>query len=286
MKKKNNKLVPQEPKDTGHEWDGIREYDNPDVLWLRYTFYITVFFALGYWLLYPAWPTPHSPGILNWSSEKEVKEQLQALEKVRKQYQDEFDKASFEEILKNPKLLKFGLAGGQSVFQNNCAMCHGAGGGGNIGYPNLTAGAWLWGGKLEDIYTTLKYGIRSDHPEARQSAMAAFGKDGVLTSAQIYLVTDYVLSLSTKNVMPTDSAGGKIFAEQCASCHGDKGQGGRDFGAPALNDAIWLYGSDKEQIFDIIYHGRAGLMPYWEGKLSDSSIKQAVIYVHQLGGGE
>jgi cytochrome c oxidase cbb3-type subunit 3 len=283
--KPNHKEQKHEPKTTGHEWDGIQEYDNPDTLWLRYTFYIAVFFSLGYWVLFPAWPTPNNVGVLGWSSVREVNRDIAEIEKIRKKYQDEFDKSSFEEIMKNPKLLKFALAGGKSVFENNCAQCHGVGGGGNPGgYPNLTTGAWLWGGKLDDLYTTIKYGIRSEHPDTRESIMAAFGKDKILTADQINKVTDYVLSLSS--TPDTTSEGHKIFQENCASCHGDKGQGGREFGAPNLSDAVWLYGNDRETIHDVIFNGRGGVMPYWEGKLSDSSIRQVVIYEHQLGGGE
>jgi cytochrome c oxidase cbb3-type subunit 3 len=278
------KIKSVEQKDTGHEWDGIKEYDNPDPLWLRYTFYAAVFFALIYWVLYPSWPTPNNMNVLGWSSSKEVEAKLKEIEKIRLIYQEEFSKASFEEIQKNHTLMKFALAGGQSTFLNNCAVCHGAGGGGNQGYPNLTAGAWLWGGKIDDIYTTIKQGIRSEHPDTRDSIMAAFGKDGILKSDQIEKLVDYVLSL--KDGADINSEAHQIFQSNCASCHGDKGQGGRDFGAPALNDAVWLYGNSKDTIYDVIYNGRGGVMPYWEGKLSDSSIRQVAIYIHQLGGGE
>lgn len=283
--KADNKKQKHESKTTGHEWDGIKEYNNPDVLWLRYTFYLAVFFSLGYWILFPAWPTPHDVGVLGWSSVKEVNRDIAEIEKIRKKYQDEFDKSSFEEIIKNPKLLKFALAGGKSVFENNCAQCHGAGGGGNPGgYPNLTTGGWLWGGKLDELYTTMKYGIRSEHPETRQSIMAAFGKDKILTADQINKVTDYVISL--RNLPDSSSEGHKIFQENCFSCHGEQGQVRREFGAPNLTDAVWLYGKDRETVHDVIFNGRGGVMPYWEGKLSDSSIRQVVIYEHQLGGGE
>lgn len=280
IKNKNKPTV----KDTGHEWDGIREYDNPDPLWLRYTFYAAVLFTLIYWFLYPSSPTPNNIDLLNWSSVNQLNKELQEVEKIRYAYQADFDKSTFSEIMESPLLKKFALAGGKSTFKNNCAVCHGAGGGGNTGYPNLTAGAWLWGGSMDEIYYTIKHGIRSDHPDARESIMAAFGKDGILTAGQIEKLVDYVLSL--RSGVDTHSEAHKIFQENCAACHGDKGQGGRDFGAPALNDAVWLYGSDPQTIYDVIYNGRGGVMPSWENKLSDSAIRQVVIYVHQLGGGE
>ena len=274
----------KESKTTNHEWDGIKEYDNPDPFWLRLFFYIALFFALVYWLLYPSWPVPNGKGFLNWSARKELKDGLDKIDKIRNKYQESFDKSTFEEILKNKDLLKFANAGGKSAFQNNCEVCHGKGGGGNIGYPNLTTGAWLWGGTIDDIYTTLKYGIRSGHDETRDSAMAAFGKDKILDSSQIDALTKYILNLNNKDY--SNKKANELYQEHCASCHGKNAEGGKEFGAPNLKDAIWLYGSDYKTIYDVIYNGRAGVMPYWQGKLSDSTIRQLAIYVHQLGGGK
>lgn len=282
--KKTQKNNLNEIKTTGHEWDGIKENDLPDPLWLRYMFYIALFFSLGYWLLYPSWPSQHADGALDWSSEKELKQSLDEIESVRNVYLSEFNKTEFHDVLKTPELLKFALAGGKAAFANNCAVCHGAGGNGNTGYPNLTAGAWIWGGKIEDIYQTLKYGIRSGHEESRDSQMAAFGKDGLLTKEEVNVLTEYVISLHQKGAV--NQKGDQLFQQHCASCHGKSGEGGREFGAPTLNDAVWLYGDSKEAIYDVIYNGRQGVMPYWSGKLDDPTIKQLAIYVHQLGGGE
>jgi cytochrome c oxidase cbb3-type subunit 3 len=272
------------PKTMGHEWDGIKEYDNPDPFWLRLFFYIALIFALIYWLLYLSLPVPNGKGILDWSSKKQLNKGIEKIEKLRSKYQEQFDKSSFEEILKDKNLMKFVNAGGKSAFQNNCAVCHGAGGGGNIGYPNLTSGAWLWGGKTDDIYTTLNYGIRSGHEETRDSAMAAFGKDKMLTSKQIDILSKYILNLNNKDLF--NKGADALYQEHCASCHGKDAKGDREFGAPNLKDAIWLYGNDYNTIYDVIYNGRAGVMPYWKDKLSDSTIRQLAVYIHQLGGGE
>ncbi|WPX96043.1 cytochrome-c oxidase, cbb3-type subunit III [Candidatus Bandiella euplotis] len=273
----------EETKTTGHEWDGIKEYDTPDPFWLRLFFYGSLFFALGYWLLYPAWPVPNSGGILGWSSGGEVDEKLKDLEKVRFKYQEQFNKSSFEEVLKDKKLTKFAMAGGKSAFENNCVVCHGAGGGGNIGYPSLASGAWMWGGEIDDIYTTIKYGIRSNHDDTRDSAMAAFGKDKILTPKQIDSLTKYVMNLNNNSYSDDDA--NALFQQNCSSCHGADASGLKEFGAPNLRDAIWLYGKDYNTIYDVIYNGRAGVMPYWQGKLSDPTIRQLAIYVNQLSGG-
>ena len=267
-------------KTTGHQWDGIKEYDNPDPSWLRVLFYGALIFAIVYWLFYPSWPTPNSVGVLDWSAEKQLEQELQEIEKMRSSYQEQFDKASFDDILKDKGLLKFALAGGYSAFQNNCAVCHGTNAQGNLGYPNLKDGEWIWGGSIDDIYTTLKYGIRSDHEETRESAMAAFGKEGILSKEQISSLAYYVMNLNNKKY--NDPKAEALYQEQCSSCHGKNGEGSIEQGAPNLQDAIWLYSGDFASIYDVIYNGRAGVMPYWEGKLSDSTIRQLAIYVHQL----
>lgn len=270
---------------TGHSWDGIEEFKNPDPFWLRLVFYIALFFALGYWFLYPSWPSQYVHGILDWSQYKELADGQKEIMQRRSVYLEEFNKASFDQIINNKDLFKFAVTGGRAAFINNCAVCHGSAGQGNPGgYPNLTTGAWLWGGKIDNIYQTLKYGIRSGHEEARESQMAAFGKDGLLKQEEIKMLVDFVAGLRTGEDQKDEAKA--LYQKNCASCHGDKGQGNYEFGAPALNDAVWLYGSDKETIYDVIYNGRQGVMPYWINKLDDATIRQLSIYVHSLGGGE
>jgi cytochrome c oxidase cbb3-type subunit 3 len=283
--KRNHQEDQQDPKTTGHSWDGIEEFDNPDPKWLRMLFYGMLAVSLIYWILYPSFPSQRQDGVLSWSQYKEADAMLQEVHKLKAPYIAEFNKSSFEEIINNPKLLKFALAGGRSAFQNNCAVCHGAGGMGQRGYPNLTSGNWLWGGKPSDIYTTLLYGIRSTHDETRQSQMAAFGRDGILKHEEIELMVDMVIDMH-KGITQHSTEATALYKQHCASCHGPNGEGGREFGAPKLNSSIWLYGGERETVYDVIYNGRQGVMPYWKGRLDDATIRQLVIYVHQLGGGE
>ena len=118
--------------------------------------------------------------------------------------------------------------------------------------------------------------------------MLAFGKDGILKKDEIVTVANYVRSLSS---LPTAAgnnaaAGAKIFADNCASCHGDNGKGNQELGAPNLTDKIWLYGSDEATLIETISNGRAGVMPAWVGRLDPSTIKALTVYVHSLGGGK
>ena len=180
----------------------------------------------------------------------------------------------------------FALAGGRVAFANNCASCHGAGGqGAPGGFPSLADDDWIWGGGLEDIQHTIRHGIRANESdEQRQSQMPRFGVDGLLTAAQINDVSEHVLSLTNR---ATDQAaatrGAAIYAEQCASCHGERGEGNRDVGAPRLNDQIWLYGDGKRAIQAMIQNPRNGVMPSWQGRLDPAVINMLTVYVQSLG---
>jgi cytochrome c oxidase cbb3-type subunit 3 len=129
--------------------------------------------------------------------------------------------------------------------------------------------------------------VRNANAESRNSAMPRFGADGVLTRAQISDVADYVLSLSG-GAASADAVkrGAPLFAENCAACHGEKGEGNVEMGAPRLSDKIWLYGGDKATVVQTITNSRNGTMPAWSERLDDATVKMLTIYVHTLGGGK
>ena len=175
------------------------------------------------------------------------------------------------------------MAGGRSAFQTTCMQCHGAGGGGSLGYPNLVDDDWIWGGSIDQIYATIAHGIRNTDDKSRQSMMPRFGVDGLLTGAQVAAVTDYVLSLSGKAKATPEGA--KIYAEQCVACHKADGKGDQELGAPNLADGIWLYGGDRDAVYRSIFYARNGNMPAWSGRLDEATIKMLAVYVQALGGG-
>ena len=275
---------------TGHAWDGIKELNTPLPRWWLLTFYATIIWAIGYWIAYPAWPlvSSYTTGVLNWSSRSAVAVELANLEKIRGEKMAALGSASLADIEKDPALLALARARGKTVFGDNCAPCHGSGAAGAKGYPNLNDDDWLWGGTLDQIMQTIQYGVRSGHPKTHESAMLAFGKEGVLKPEQIVTVANYVRSLSGLPTAPgyDAAAGAKIFADNCAACHGDKGQGNQELGAPNLTDKIWLYGSDEATIIETITNGRSGVMPAWVDRLDPSTIKVLAVYVHSLGGGK
>lgn len=269
-----------------HEWDDIRELDNPMPRWWLWTFYVCILISIAGWFLYPAWPTltDHTKGYLGWTMHKELQEGQAEIMVRKASYLKKFRAIPLDKIEDNAKIYNFALAGGASAFKDNCATCHGTGGAGAKGYPNLNDDDWLWGGDVNTIYETIKYGIRSTHDDSRISAMPAFGKDGLLSQKQISDVTDYVLSLSSGT--STNGDGKQIFSDNCSACHGADAKGGREFGAPNLADAIWLFGSDKETVSRTIQNSRSGVMPHWVERLDDDTIRQLSLYVHSLGGGE
>jgi cytochrome c oxidase cbb3-type subunit 3 len=275
---------------TGHEWDGIKELNTPLPKWWLYTFYGTVIWGLAYTVAYPAWPLISSatPGLLGYSSRGEVVETIEAAKLAQKDSLDKIAAANVEDILKDETLLSFAQAGGAAAFKVNCVQCHGAGAAGSVGYPNLNDDDWIWGGSPDAIYVTLKNGIRyANNAETRDSQMPAFGTDGILTPEQIDEVSNYVVSLSGEQADAAKVEPGKtVYAENCASCHGEDGKGGRDFGAPNLTDKIWLYGGTLDQVKAQIAKPRMGVMPAWSHRLDDATIKQLAVYVHSLGGGE
>jgi cytochrome c oxidase cbb3-type subunit 3 len=274
---------------TGHEWDGVRELNTPLPRWWLWVFYATIVFSIGYWVVYPSWPliTSSTKGVLGWSSRTAALNEVEALKAQRAPLMDKLAAASLKEIAGDPTLLDFALVVGKRVFADNCAPCHGAGGGGAKGYPNLNDDDWLWGGKLDDIALTITHGARSGDDKGHVGSMPAFGRDGLLKDEQISAVADYVRSLSGLVPASTNVAEGKkVFAEICVTCHGADGKGNRELGAPNLTDAIWLYGSDKAIIMEGLRNGRGGVMPAWGARLDPTTIKALTVFVHTLGGGE
>ncbi len=274
---------------TGHEWDGIKELDTPLPRWWLIVFYVCIAWALVWSILYPSWPgiSGYFHGLLGYSTRAGIEAKMADVAAQRAPMLDKIKSASLADIEKDADLLNFSIGGGRAVFADNCAACHGPGGGGSKGFPNLADDDWLWGGSLDQVYQTVAYGIRNSNPKSHQSAMPRFGADGVLKPDQINDVAEYVLSLSAK---PTDAAaagrGEKIFADNCVACHGDKGQGNAEMGAKQLNNGIWLYGGDKATIVETITYARNASMPAWSERFDDTTIKMLAVYVHSLGGGK
>ena len=274
----------------GHEWDGIEELDTPMPRWWLWTLFATIVWAVGYTVLYPAWPMLNSAtsGVLGWSSRGQLEGEAEA-ERVRKApLQMALARIPVERLSEDSQLMQAAIEGGRAAFKVHCVQCHGSGAAGSRGYPNLNDDDWLWGGNIKQIHTTLVNGVRQPgNKETRMSQMPAFGRDGILDPAQVQDVVSYVRVVSREE-KPSVSArrGAVLFAQNCVVCHGAMGAGNRAIGAPNLTDAIWLYGGDRDSQIQTVANARYGVMPAWGTRLDPVTIKMLAAYVHSLGGGE
>ena len=239
-------------------------------------------------MAYPAWPmlTSATKGWLGYSSRADLRSELTAADSQKAELRKAIAEKSLTDIIADEKLRTFAVSAGGAAFKVNCIQCHGTGAQGSAGFPNLNDDDWLWGGKVDDIHTTLTHGIRfATDAETRISDMPKFGE--ILKPEEIGQVTSYVASLTSPQTDATAVAAGKeLFAQNCAACHGDDGKGNREFGGPNLSDAVWLYGSSTEEIAAQIRAPRQGAMPAWGARLGDVSVKELTVFVHSLGGGE
>ncbi len=281
---------------TGHEWDGIREWDNPMPRWWLWTFVATIVWGVGYTVAYPAWPLIDgaTEGLMGYSTRGDVAADLAAVEEARSGLMERLAAADLSRLPDDPELLAFAQDAGAAVFRATCATCHGAGANGlqASGFPSLLDDDWLWGGSTAEIAQTVAHGIRNeDSPDARWSEMPAFG--AMLERGEIDAVVNHVLALSGQaHDAALDQAGAAVFADNCAGCHGEAGTGMREMGAPDLTDAVWLYGGTPERIEETVRLARFGVMPAWSeafrgaGGLSQAEVNAVAAYVHSLGGGE
>ncbi len=283
---------------TGHSWDGIEEWNNPMPRWWVWTFYITIIWAIGYVIAYPAWPLINgaTSGLLGYSTRAEVAAQIAAVDEQNAELREKLASVDLTTISEDTALHNYAKQGGAAVFRNNCAQCHGSGANGirmGSGYPNLLDDDWLWGGSIEEIAFTIRNGVRNEQSDdAHINDMPAFGDDW-LEKAQIDQVVNYVLKLSGQDHdAGLATQGATIFLDECSSCHMEDGTGDSTTGAPNLADAIWLFGGDAATITETVTFARGGVMPAWAQEfnpgfgLSDAEINAVAAYVHQLGGGQ
>ncbi len=293
---------------TGHAWDGdIQEFNNPLPNWWVWAFYATIVFALIYWVFYPAWPIgrDYTKGVMNdieyttadgkqvkrhWNTRSLFEKNMREATLAQQKYLDQLASSSIEEIAKDEEKSNFAYSMAKVLFADNCAACHQAGGAGVIGsYPNLADDDWLWGGKFEQIKTSITGG--------RNGIMPSF--QAKLTAAQLDDVAEFVLSLSKHETDAAKTARGKeIFTGQkggCFYCHTKAGTGSTTSGAANLTDSVWTLANvpaadtleaKKAAVKAVIKHGVNRKMPAWDKRLTETQIKILAFYVHQLGGGK
>jgi len=286
----NDRQNPYKAKDTGHQWDGIRELENPPPKWWRIGFHISWIIVLTYCALYPSIPLLRgsTSGLLGWTQVKEYKKSMSEIEKIRAPYEEKINAMTAKEILNDPELSNFTQASAKVLFGDNCAACHGAGGQGTPGFPVLADDDWLYGETIEDIEEDITLG--------RTGNMPAHGE--TLSKQEIDDVVKYIMELSSGSVY---QPGRDVFMgitkgeAMCFACHGEDARGMGDMGSADLADAIWRFSGTEETIRDVIIHGVndtsdpktiKARMPTFGGKLTPTQIKKLAVYVYRLGGGK
>jgi len=270
---------------TGHEWGGLKELNTPVPRALYFFLTLAFLFSVGYWVLMPAWPlgVTYTKGLLGIDQRDVITASLQEAALERSVWTKKIETEGFAAVQADPRLMTIVRETGGALFGNNCAVCHGVDAKGGPGFPNLTTNSWLWGGKPEDVFNTIRVGINSAHPQTHVSQMPAFGRDQMLPREDVLKVASYVYSLSNPNSKDVDpakvEAGKAIFAANCVACHGDNAKGNMEVGAPNLTDRFWIYGGTFETIDTTIWGGRQGHMPSWENRLSQLDRKILTLYL-------
>ena len=271
---------------TGHEWNGITELNTPVPKLVWFFLIVTALFAVGYWLLMPAFPlwSTFTKGMLGADDRAAVTASVKQAAADRTVWTGQIASKSYAEIERDPRLMAAVRESGRALFGDNCSVCHGREAKGSRGFPDLTRSSFLWGNSPEAIAETIKVGINSANPNSRVSQMPAFGRDHVLERPDMENVVAYVLSLSgAKASIGNAEAGKTVFTATCAVCHGPDGKGKTDVGAPNLTSGVWTYGGDEASIYNDVWGGLQGQMPTWEGRLSPIDLKILALYIADLG---
>jgi cytochrome c oxidase cbb3-type subunit III len=164
-----------------HDYDGIQELDNPIPAWFMYLFYATIIFAVGYLLTYHVFKA--AP--LQYEEYRNEMAQADIEKKIYLSKTANLVDENSVKLTSDPAV----LTSGQAIFKSTCAACHGEHAQGIVG-PNLTDDYWLHGGKINDLFKTIKYGVLS-------KGMPTWEKQ--LSPKQISDVANYIKSLHGTN---------------------------------------------------------------------------------------
>ena len=223
-----------------------------------------------------------------------------------------------DDIAENPELLPIAMSNGKTLFEANCASCHGADlkGIADQHTPNLTDDFWTYAGddldsggvvhKASDVEKTIANGIRShprvSNPANQQEADAQNlpyktltdmppigpGLEYDLNDDEKADVVEFVMQISGRDHDMAKATRGKaLFADKggCYDCHGEEGDGDSALGSTNLQKPeLYLYGSSREEILASMKSGSSGVSPAFADKLKPEEIKALSVYVFSQGG--
>jgi cytochrome c oxidase cbb3-type subunit 3 len=269
---------------TGHDWNGIRELNTPFPRIVLLFLLATFLYSVIAWILLPAWPTgrDYTRGLLGLDQGQVAVKGFEALGSQRQGWLARFDRPDFAALAADPALLSAAMPAAARLFADNCAACHGPGGTGGPGFPVLADHSWLWGGDPETVAETIRVGINSTDPDTRYAEMPSFAG---LAQEDREALARHVAALPS-GTAEKDGPAAALFADNCAACHGDAGDGGLMNGAPSLTDTATIYGQDEATVAETLRQGRRGEMPSWTPRLGPAEINLLALYVTRLGGAE
>jgi cytochrome c oxidase cbb3-type subunit 3 len=260
-------------KEMDHVWDeDLVELNNPLPRWWLNLFYITLFFSIGYLVLYPGLGS--FKGLLGWTSVGQYQREVDLADARFGPLFKKYAEMDIVAVAADPAARRMG----ERMFVSYCATCHGSDARGARGFPNLRDNDWLYGGEPGTILHTILDG-RSGIMPPWESALG--GEPGVSD------VAEYVFSLGGRKADAAAVArGGDRFDMLCTSCHGVDGTGNQSLGAPNLTDNIWLYGGSRAQVMESIARGRNGQMPPHREFLGEEKAHLLAAYVYSLQTGQ
>lgn len=253
---------PQEEHDNEPVWDkNLREGNAPAPMWWFWFVLGATVFSVGYLMLYPGLGS--FSGALNWSQDARVRNSHGNFESQFADIRSQIANSPLSDLQADPAMMQTA----ERIFQRECAACHGNDAQGQASlFPNLMDTEWQWGGSTEQIEQTIRGG--------RQANMIAW--QGTIQPSAIEQVADYVLQMGNT---ADDHPGQTTYATYCVACHGADGGGNAMLGAPALNDATWLYGNARIEVIESITNGRQGVMPAFEERLDDTQIQLLIAWL-------
>lgn len=275
---------------TGHVWDeNLGDLTNQPPKWWMLGLTVSALWVVIYWCYYPSVPVSMGgdffKGWGGWSAISEMEADASVVDQVRGKYEAELKGMTPAAILANKDLTEYVTRSGKVLFGDNCAACHGQNGTGTqdkqgLFAPVLNDDDWLFGGKIEDIHTSIDGGRGGMMPAHK----------AILTEAEVDSLAKAVVAGK-----PTSTP---LFAEKgCTACHGNEGKGMQAMGSANLTDQIWRFDGTLEGVKRTIAYGvnasgepqtRVAVMPSFKaaGKLSDAEIKKLAVYVYKFGGGQ
>jgi cytochrome c oxidase cbb3-type subunit 3 len=190
-----------------------------------------------------------------------------------------------DQILKSRALLGEAVRIGRPQYQRHCQSCHGSALQGDAarGVPNLVRNVWLYGNDPVDVEHTILYGIRSGHPKSRNiTDMPALVRTGQIAPGDAQDVVEYLQRLAGRPYEEAAALRGRSIyygKGNCYDCHANDAKGVTDYGTPPLTGPMWIYGGNRESLYQSIVNGRHGICPAWVNVLTAVQIRALALYL-------